>query len=57
MIVGGAVAVLFYGDNLPDLRPIGPVDALEFMIAEAAVAMERGVLEAREQALLDRKPG
>ncbi len=57
MIVGGAVAVLFYGDNLPDLRPIGPVDALEFMIAEAALAMERHVLEAREQALLDKKPG
>lgn len=57
MIVGGAVALLFYGDNLPDRKPIGPVDALEFMIAEAALAMERSVLEAREQALLDKKPG
>jgi hypothetical protein len=57
MIVGGAVAVLFYGDNLPDRKPIGPVDALEFMIAEAALAMERSVLEAREQALQDKKPG
>ncbi|HEY6546477.1 MAG TPA: DUF4388 domain-containing protein [Vicinamibacteria bacterium] len=56
MIVGDAVAVLFYGDNLPDRKPIGPVDALEFMIAEAALAMERNVLEAREQALLDKKP-
>ena len=57
MIVGGAVALLFYGDNLPDRKPIGPVDALEFMIAEAALAMERSVLEAREQALQDKKPG
>lgn len=45
MTVRGVVAVLFYGDNAPDCRPIGPTDPLEFMIAETAVAMERGIVE------------
>jgi hypothetical protein len=44
MIVGGAVTVIFYGDTVPDLRPIGPLDTLEFMIAEAALAMERALV-------------
>ncbi len=39
--VGGQVRVVLYGDNLPEGRPIGPVDALEFMVAEAAAALER----------------
>jgi hypothetical protein len=39
--VGGRVQVVLYGDNLPEGRPIGPVDALEFMITEAAAALER----------------
>jgi hypothetical protein len=55
MIVGGAVAVLFYGDNVPDYRLIGPVDTLEFMIAEAGVTMERTVVDTRERTLYDRK--
>ncbi len=39
--VGGQVRVVLYGDNLPEGRPIGPVDALEFMVTEAAAALER----------------
>jgi len=39
--VGVAVRVVLYGDNLPEGRPIGPVDTLEFMITEAAAALER----------------
>jgi hypothetical protein len=39
--VNGLVRVVFYGDNVPEGRPIGPVDALEFMVAEAAAALER----------------
>jgi hypothetical protein len=57
MIVAGTVAIVFYGDNLPDNRPIGPVDQLEFMIAEAGVALERALLESRERSLAQmRKP-
>ncbi len=55
MIVAGAVRALFYGDNLPDNRPIGPVDTLEFMIAEAGLAMERTLVETRERALNDKR--
>jgi hypothetical protein len=56
MIVGGAVTVIFYGDNLPDGRPIGPVDTLEFLIAEAALAMERALVETREKTLVEKRP-
>jgi hypothetical protein len=57
MIVGGAVSILFYGDDLPDHRTIGPLDALEFMIAEAGVAMERALVEGRERSLLEKRQG
>jgi hypothetical protein len=50
MTLRGDVAVLFYGDNAPDQRPIGPLDSLEFMIAEAAVAMERALIQGGEAA-------
>jgi Domain of unknown function (DUF4388) len=56
MIVSGAVSVIFYGDNLPEDRAIGPMDGLEFMMAEAALAMERAAFESREQTL-ERKRG
>jgi Domain of unknown function (DUF4388) len=51
MVVGGTVAIVFYGDNLPDNRPIGPVDNLEFMMAEAGVALERALVNSRERSL------
>jgi Domain of unknown function (DUF4388) len=46
--VGGHVQVVLYGDNMPEARPIGPVDALEFMVAEAAAALERAAARATE---------
>ena len=55
MIVSGAVRAIFYGDNLPEDRPIGPVDTLEFMIAEAGQAMERTLVETRERALAEKR--
>jgi len=51
MIVAGTVAIVFYGDNIPDNRPIGPVDNLEFMMAEAGVALERALVNSRERSL------
>jgi hypothetical protein len=56
MIVGRQVAALFYGDNVPDLRPIGPVDTLEFMVAETAAAMEQAPADSRERSRPERKP-
>jgi hypothetical protein len=55
MIVVGAVRAVFYGDNLPENRPIGPIDTLEFMIAEAGLAMERTLMETKERALHDKR--
>jgi hypothetical protein len=56
LVVGGEVALVLYGDNLPERRAIGPVDALEFMVSEAALAMERGLPEEGERALTERRP-
>jgi len=41
MIVGDAVRILFYGDNQPDGGSIGPIEGVEFLMAEAAANMER----------------
>jgi hypothetical protein len=46
--VAGRVQVVLYGDNMPEARPIGPVDALEFMVGEAAAALERAAARATE---------
>jgi len=55
MVVGDAVRVVFYGDNLPDGREVGPLDALEYAVGEAALAMERTLVESREKSLGERK--
>jgi hypothetical protein len=36
MIVGDSVSILFYGDNQPDGGSIGPIEGVEFLMAEAA---------------------
>lgn len=41
LVLRGAVHGILYGDNLPEMRPVGPIDALEFMVAETAQALER----------------
>jgi hypothetical protein len=41
LVLRGAVHGILYGDNLPEQRPVGPIDALEFMVAETAQALER----------------
>ncbi len=46
--VAGRVQIVLYGDNMPEARPIGPVDALEFMVGEAAAALERAAARATE---------
>jgi hypothetical protein len=41
MILDHRAAYVFYGDNLPTGTPIGSIQGLEFLMAEAALAMER----------------
>ena len=47
MIIEDCVAMLLYGDNLPENRPIGPIDGLEFLVTEAGLGMEKQHLEAK----------
>jgi hypothetical protein len=39
------VVALVYGDNLPDAAPIGETVALEIVLHEAGLALERALLE------------
>jgi hypothetical protein len=45
MLVRESVELIFYGDNLPDGKPIGPAEELELAMTEASLAMEREALE------------
>ncbi|MFQ5839747.1 MAG: DUF4388 domain-containing protein [Candidatus Methylomirabilales bacterium] len=51
MIVAGKVVVIFYGDDAGTGRPVGDVEGLEFLMAQASLAMEKSVLEKRLQSL------
>jgi hypothetical protein len=53
MVVAGTVRLVFYGDNLPDSREVGPLDGLEHAVAEAGLAMERALKGSRERNLHD----
>jgi hypothetical protein len=54
MVVSGGVVALLYGDNLPDSRPIGPIDTLELLMLQAGLAMEKTTLEIRLRTLQQR---
>ncbi len=54
MVVNGNAIAVLYGDNLPESRPIGPVDALEMLMLEAGLAMEKTALEMRLRTLQER---
>jgi len=41
MVLEKDVRILFYGDNLPGQERIGPIEGVEFMMAEAAREMEQ----------------
>lgn len=47
MTLGGTVVMLFYGDNVPEGRPIGSTADLETLLIEAGLEMEKEALEAR----------
>jgi Domain of unknown function (DUF4388) len=54
MVVNGNVVALLYGDNLPTADPIGPIDALELLMLQAGLAMEKTTLEIRLRTLQER---
>jgi CheY-like chemotaxis protein len=45
----GKVVALLYGDNLPEIRPIGDTDSLEIFLGQAGIAMEKALLQRRLQ--------
>jgi hypothetical protein len=47
MVLRDGVGLVFYGDNAPAGRPLGPADELEWALLEAGLAMERDLLEER----------
>lgn len=51
MVAGGRVALIFYGDNLPDGGPLPPVDELELLMIQGGLAIEKAALEHKLRAL------
>ena len=47
LVVDGKVALVVYGDNLPERRPIRGVDTLEIFMNQAGMALEKALLEKR----------
>jgi len=47
LIVDGKVALVVYGDNLPERRPIRGLDTLEIFMSQAGMALEKALLEKR----------
>jgi len=47
LVVDGKVALVVYGDNLPDRKPIKGVDTLEIFMNQAGMALEKALLEKR----------
>jgi hypothetical protein len=45
LVVDGKVALIVYGDNLPELKPIMGVETLEIFMNQAGMALEKALLE------------
>jgi hypothetical protein len=45
LVVDGKVALIVYGDNLPELKPIKGVETLEIFMNQAGMALEKALLE------------
>ncbi|HET6364368.1 MAG: DUF4388 domain-containing protein [Nitrospirota bacterium] len=45
LVVDGKVALIVYGDNLPDQKTIKSIDALEIFMNQAGMALEKALLE------------
>jgi hypothetical protein len=47
LVVDGKVALIVYGDNLPDAKPVRGMDTLEIFMNQAGMALEKALLEKR----------
>ncbi len=47
LVVDGKVALVVYGDNLPEKKPIKGMDTLEIFMSQAGMALEKALLEKR----------
>jgi hypothetical protein len=47
LVVDGKIALVVYGDNLPDRKPIRGMDTLEIFMNQAGMALEKALLEKR----------
>jgi hypothetical protein len=47
LVVDGKVALVVYGDNLPERRPIRGMETLEIFMNQAGMALEKALLEKR----------
>ncbi len=47
LVVDGKIALIVYGDNLPEQRPIKGLDTLEIFMNQAGMALEKALLEKR----------
>ncbi len=47
LVVDGKVALVVYGDNIPERRPIRGMDTLEIFMNQAGMALEKALLEKR----------
>lgn len=56
LIVDQKVALIVYGDNLPEMRPIKGVDTLEIFMNQAGMALEKALLERKLAELQKGKP-
>lgn len=45
LICEGRIIAVLYGDNLPEMKPIGDIEGLEIFINQAGLAMEKALLE------------
>jgi hypothetical protein len=47
LVVDGKIALIVYGDNLPEQTPIKGMDTLEIFMNQAGMALEKALLEKR----------
>jgi hypothetical protein len=45
LVVDGKVALIVYGDNLPEQKPIRGMDTLEIFMNQAGMALEKALLQ------------
>lgn len=57
LVVGSHTALVLYGDDLPNHRPLGEVDGLELLALQIGLALEKNLLELKLRALEEKSAG